>query len=80
MPSTPITIDRRDPRFDTLKRGHNLRFPATESEAASRLLLCSNAAEAADMPSNARSTPAYAPPFAPAGIATKTLSPTTQMG
>ncbi len=43
-----LTIDRKDPRFDTLKKGHNLRFPATESEAASRIVLCANAAEAAE--------------------------------
>ena len=48
MPLTPMltVVDRNDPRFDTLKKGHNLRFPATDAEAASRIILCTNPAEA----------------------------------
>ena len=46
--STAVSVDRKDPRFDTLKKGHNLRFPATEAEAVSRILLCGNADEAAE--------------------------------
>ena len=42
-----ITINRDDPRFAALKKGHNLRFPATEAEAASRVVLCANAADSA---------------------------------
>lgn len=49
MPASPapVTIDRQDARFDTLKKGHNLRFPATDAEAASRIVICSNAEEVA---------------------------------
>jgi FAD/FMN-containing dehydrogenase len=48
MPSSAVSIDRRDPRFDTLKKGQNLRFPANDAEAASRILMCSDADEAAE--------------------------------
>ncbi|WP_255550718.1 FAD-binding oxidoreductase [Granulicella sp. dw_53] len=48
MPASSVTIDRKDPRFDTLKTGHNLRFPANDAEAASRILICSNTAETAE--------------------------------
>lgn len=44
----PSIIERNDPRFETLKRGHNLRFPATDSEAASRIVVCSIEEEIAD--------------------------------
>ena len=49
MPITPMpaVVDRKDPRFDTLKKGHNLRFPATDAEAASRIVICTNPAETA---------------------------------
>jgi FAD/FMN-containing dehydrogenase len=40
-----ITISRTDPRFDVLKAGHNLRFPASEADAADQILLCSSAEE-----------------------------------
>lgn len=43
-----ITVTRKDPRFEALKSGHNLRFPASDSEAADRILLCSSAEEAAE--------------------------------
>jgi FAD/FMN-containing dehydrogenase len=45
MPLGPVTIDRKDSRFDTLKKGNNLRFPAHDTEAPSRIVICSNAAE-----------------------------------
>ena len=45
--TSPVTVDRKDPRFDTLKRGNNIRFPATDAEAASRIVLCSDADEVA---------------------------------
>lgn len=45
MQASPVIVDRKDPRFDTLKRGNNIRFPATDAEAASRIVLCSDAAE-----------------------------------
>ena len=47
LTSAAVSVDRKDPRFDTLKKGHNLRFPATEAEAVSRILLCASAEEAA---------------------------------
>lgn len=40
-------IDRSDLRFESLKRGHNLRFPATDAEAASRIIVCSSGDETA---------------------------------
>lgn len=46
IPPMPVVVDRQDPRFDTLKKGHNLRFPATDAEAASRVVLCNDAREA----------------------------------
>ena len=46
LPPMPVVVDRQDPRFDTLKKGHNLRFPATDAEAASRVILCTDAREA----------------------------------
>jgi FAD/FMN-containing dehydrogenase len=48
MPAGPITIDRKDPRFHTLKKGTNLRFPANDAEAASLIVICSNATETAE--------------------------------
>jgi FAD/FMN-containing dehydrogenase len=48
MQAGPITIDRKDPRFDTLKKGNNLRFPANDAEAVSRIVICSNVAETAE--------------------------------
>ncbi len=45
MSSNIPTITRQDPRFHTLKKGHNLRFPATDAEAAGRIFLCADAAE-----------------------------------
>ena len=35
-----VVVNRNDPRFDTLKRGHNARFPSSEADAADRILLC----------------------------------------
>jgi FAD/FMN-containing dehydrogenase len=48
MPVSPVTIDRQDPRYDSLKKGRNLRFPATDAEAASRVLICSSPWETAE--------------------------------
>lgn len=42
-----VTVDREDPRFPALEKGHNLRFPATEAEAASHIVLCTDAADCA---------------------------------
>jgi hypothetical protein len=46
--TNPVSVDRSDPRFDTLKRGNNLRFPANDVEAADRIILCTDAAEIAE--------------------------------
>lgn len=43
-----ITVTRQDPRYDTLKKGHNSRWPATEADAASRILLCESADDVAE--------------------------------
>src|SRR3984957_11875844 len=43
-----IVVSRQDPRFNTLLRGHNLRWPAEDADAASRIVLCENAADAAE--------------------------------
>jgi hypothetical protein len=43
-----ITVLRQDPRYNTLKKGHNLRWPATESEAVGRIELVENAKDAAE--------------------------------
>ncbi len=42
-----ITVTRQDARYNTLKKGFNLRWPATESDAASRIELVENAGDAA---------------------------------
>jgi FAD/FMN-containing dehydrogenase len=41
------TVTRKDPRYNTLIKGKNARFPASESDAASRIELCENAADVA---------------------------------
>jgi FAD/FMN-containing dehydrogenase len=42
-----ITVDRQDPRYDALLRGHNIRFPASAAVAPGRIELCTSASEAA---------------------------------
>ena len=46
--SMAITVTREDARYHTLKKGHNVRWPATESDAVSRIELCETPQEAAD--------------------------------
>jgi hypothetical protein len=41
------TITRKDPRYRTLIKGKNARFPASDSDAASRIELCDDAADVA---------------------------------
>jgi FAD/FMN-containing dehydrogenase len=41
------TINRNDPRYSTLMRGRNARFPATEADAAGRIEVCDNAEDVA---------------------------------
>lgn len=43
----PVIVDRQDPRFESLKKGHNLRFPDGAGETASRIILCSSPDEIA---------------------------------
>src|ERR1700750_1882348 len=41
------TINRDEPRYSTLMRGRNARFPATEADAAGRIEVCDNAEDVA---------------------------------
>lgn len=43
-----ITVTRQDSRYDTLKRGHNSRWPASEADSVHRIELCDNAADLAE--------------------------------
>jgi len=43
-----IVVTRSDPRYETLKRGNNLRWPAEEADLANRIVLCENPSDAAD--------------------------------
>src|SRR5882757_715396 len=43
-----ITVLRQDPRYNTLKKGHNLRWPATEAESVGRIELVESAKDAID--------------------------------
>src|SRR6266853_1648094 len=36
------TVSRNDPRYSTLMKGRNARFPASDADAASRIDLCDN--------------------------------------
>jgi len=42
------TVLPQDPRFQTLERGNNRRFPASTADTASRIEVCRNADEAAE--------------------------------
>ena len=41
-----VSVNREDPRYDALLRGHNLRFPESASVAPARIVICSTPAEA----------------------------------
>ncbi len=43
-----ITVAQQDFRYETLKKGHNLRWPAADADAVSRIVLCENANDAAE--------------------------------
>jgi hypothetical protein len=43
-----ITVTNEDPRYQTLKRSRNLRFPADDADFASRIELCETASDAAE--------------------------------
>lgn len=40
-----VTVNRDDPRFDTVSRGHNGRWPATPADAPSRVIYCDTASD-----------------------------------
>ena len=42
------TVLRQDTRYDTLKRGHNLRWPASAADGVGRIEICETAEDAAD--------------------------------
>jgi FAD/FMN-containing dehydrogenase len=43
-----ITVTRTDARYATLKKGHNVRWPAVEADAVSRIELCETPQDAAE--------------------------------
>ena len=43
-----IVVSRQDPRYETLSRGHNLRWPVVDADGAGRVVLCESASDAAD--------------------------------
>jgi hypothetical protein len=45
--ANPVIVNRSDPRFATLQRGNNIRFPNNITEAPDRIILCQDAAEVA---------------------------------
>jgi FAD/FMN-containing dehydrogenase len=42
-----ITVTRSDPRYPALRRGHNLRWPLHDADAAQRILICEDPEDAA---------------------------------
>ncbi len=40
-----VSVNRQDPRYQSLLRGHNLRFPESASVAPTRLMICATPAE-----------------------------------
>src|SRR6266849_10952744 len=43
-----ITVLRQDPRYNTLKKGHNMRWPESEADAVGRIEICETPEDAAD--------------------------------
>jgi FAD/FMN-containing dehydrogenase len=41
-----VSVNRQDPRYEALLRGHNLRFPENASVAPARIAICATPAEA----------------------------------
>ena len=41
-----VTVTRSDPRYSALRRGHNLRWPLRDADAAQRIILCEDAEKA----------------------------------
>ncbi len=44
-----ITVEHQDPRYPTLKRSRNLRWPASEADFASRIELCETTSDVAEV-------------------------------
>lgn len=42
-----IVVSKQDPRYETLKQGHNLRWPVHDTEAAGQIVLCEGTGDAA---------------------------------
>ncbi|MBS1822747.1 MAG: FAD-binding oxidoreductase [Acidobacteria bacterium] len=43
-----ITVSRQDPRYLTLRKGNNLRFPSTEADGPASIVVCQNADDLAE--------------------------------
>src|SRR5277367_2035659 len=43
-----ITVTQQDPRYQTLKRSRNLRWPPSDKDYASRIELCESASDTAE--------------------------------
>lgn len=43
-----ITVSQKDPRFESLKQGNNLRWPASEAESFGRIQICQNPDDVAE--------------------------------
>jgi hypothetical protein len=43
-----FVVTRQDPRYPALRHGHNLRWPAQDADAADRIFICENSADAAE--------------------------------
>ena len=43
-----VTITPNDLRYETLRKGHNSRWPANAQDSAGRITLCENAEDAAE--------------------------------
>ena len=44
-----ITVERQDPRYPTLKRSRNLRWPTSEADFCSRIELCESTSDVAEV-------------------------------
>lgn len=71
-----VTVERDDPRFPALRKGHNLRFRATGAGAASRIVLCTDAADCESVLQRIVSA-GVRPTIRSGGTAIRTSSPTT---
>ena len=44
-----ITVLRQDPRYSTLRKGHNARWPENEADSVGRIEICETAEETAQV-------------------------------